>query len=142
MTTTRKRERERKRKREIFEKHTKNEETRFVCVRVYRERIPHKKKKAKRTALFLYLVPRRDRVFDDRDVLLFRLLSLFVVRHDYVLFESERVRNQKKRIRKVENHTSRKERKNSRVESFSPNQLYKIKQVRITRCERKADRER
>jgi hypothetical protein len=113
-----------------------------VCVRVYRERIPHKKKKAKRTALFLYLVPRRDRVFDDRDVLLFRLLSLFVVRHDYVLFESERVRNQKKRIRKVENHTSRKERKNSRVESFSPNQLYKIKQVRITRCERKADRER
>ena len=98
-----------------------------MCVRVYRERIPHKKKKAKRTALFLYLVPRRDRVFDDRDVLLFRLLSLFVVRHDYVLFESERVRNQRKRIRKVENHTSRKERKNSRVLAFSPTQLYFIK---------------
>ena len=66
-------------------------------VRVYRAKeYPKNKKKAKRTALFLYLVPRRDRVFDDRDVLLFRLLSLFVVRHDYVLIESERVRNQKK----------------------------------------------
>jgi len=82
-------EKKRERKREIFEKHTKNEKTRFVRVRVYRERIPQEQKKAKRTALFLYLVPRRDRVFDDRDVLLFRLLSLFVVRHDYVLFESE-----------------------------------------------------
>jgi len=106
-------EKKRERKREIFEKHTKNEKTRFVRVRVYRERIPQEQKKAKRTALFLYLVPRRDRVFDDRDVLLFRLLSLFVVRHDYVLIESERVRNQKKGRKLEITHTKRKKKQQS-----------------------------
>ena len=128
MTTTRKRERERKRKREIFEKHTKNEETRFVRVRVYRAKeYPKNKKKAKRTALFLYLVPRRDRVFDDRDVLLFRLLSLFVVRHDYVLIESERVRNQKKgrKLEKSKSHTREKKEKTAELRVFLPTNCIK-----------------
>ena len=101
-------EKKREREREKFLKNTQKMKRRGLCACAYIAKEYPKKKKAKRNALFLYLVPRRDRVFDDRDVLLFRLLSLFIVRHDYILFSfrqtrlscvrraSERVRKQKK----------------------------------------------
>jgi len=81
-------------KREKFLKNTQKMKRRDLCACACIAKEYPKKKKSKENRSLSLPFPRRDRVFDNRDVLLFRLLSLFIVRHDYILFSFIRQRRE------------------------------------------------